>query len=125
MKRLLLVDNDPAVSRTTGKLLRDAGYTVVETGSASHAIELLNGEEPFSAAVLDLVLDDALDGMEVVNWIKAHQPGVHIVIASGKRNFTPPAGVTFLRKPYSIEEMRQAVVFGRPEGFDPTQINAD
>ena len=37
---------------------------------------------------------------------------MHIVIASGKRGFTPPPGVTFLRKPYTIDEMRRAVVFG-------------
>ena len=111
-RRLLLVDNDPAVVRTTGRLLRDAGYQVVEAGSAKEAIELLGGDEPFTCAVLDVVLDDAIDGTEIVRWIQANHPQMHIVIASGKRGFTPPAGVTFLRKPYSIEEMRRAVVFG-------------
>jgi len=111
-RRLLLVDNDAAVVRTTGRLLRDAGYQVVEAGSAKQAIELLGGEEPFTCAVLDVVLDDAIDGTEIVRWIQEHQPGMHIVIASGKRGFTPPPGVTFLRKPYTIDEMRKAVVFG-------------
>jgi DNA-binding NtrC family response regulator len=111
-RRLLLVDNDPAVVRTTGRLLRDAGYQVVEAGSAKQAIELLSDSEPFTCAVLDVVLDDAIDGTEIVRWIQEHQPGMHIVIASGKRGFTPPPGVTFLRKPYTIDEMRRAVVFG-------------
>jgi DNA-binding NtrC family response regulator len=111
-RRLLLVDNDAAVVRTTGRLLRDAGYQVVEAGSAGQAIELLSDPEPFSCAVLDVVLDDAIDGTEIVKWIQAHHPEMHIVIASGKRGFTPPPGVTFLRKPYTIDEMRRAVVFG-------------
>ena len=111
-RRLLLVDNDRAVLRVTSRLLREAGYQVVEASTAKQAIELLGAEEPFTCAVLDVVLDDAIDGMEIVKWIKANHPAMHIVIASGKLGFTPPAGVTFLRKPYSIDEMRRAVVFG-------------
>ncbi|HSS50741.1 MAG TPA: response regulator [Thermoanaerobaculia bacterium] len=111
-RRVLLVDNDPAVVRTTGRLLRDAGFQVVEASSAKQAIDLLSGPEPFTCAVLDVVLDDAIDGTEIVSWIKVHHPAMHVVIASGKRGFTPPPGVTFLRKPYTIEEMRRAVVFG-------------
>ncbi len=111
-RRLLLVDNDPAVVRTTSRLLRDAGYQVVTASSAKQAIDLLAGPEPFTCAVLDVVLDDAIDGIEIARWIKAHHPQMHIVIATGKSGFTPPAGVTYLRKPYSIDEMRRAVVFG-------------
>lgn len=121
-RRLLLVDNDPAVSRTTGRLLRDAGFEVVEARSAKEAIELLNGEQPFTCAVLDVVLDEAIDGTEVAKWIQEHHPTMHIVIASGKRGYTPPPGVTFLRKPYSIDEMRRAVVFGQVEGFRPNSM---
>jgi two-component system KDP operon response regulator KdpE len=66
--RILLVDDEPAIQRAIGPLLRSRGYDVDIAGTGSHALRLI-AERPPALVVLDLGLPD-LEGTEVCRRIR-------------------------------------------------------
>lgn len=63
---VLVVDDEPAGRYATARMLRNAGFTVRETGSGYDAVELAQAA---AAVVLDVNLPD-INGVEVCNLIK-------------------------------------------------------
>lgn len=65
---VLVVDDEPAGRYATARMLRDAGFTVRETGSGYEAVALA---EAAAAVVLDVNLPD-VNGVKVCSLIKSH-----------------------------------------------------
>jgi two-component system KDP operon response regulator KdpE len=66
--RILLVDDEPAIQRAVGPLLRARGYQVEIVGSGAEALALV-ADRPPDLVVLDLGLPD-LEGTEVCRRIR-------------------------------------------------------
>jgi two-component system KDP operon response regulator KdpE len=79
--RILLVDDEVAIQRAVGPLLRARGYDVDIAGRGTEALSLLAAERP-SLVVLDLGLPD-LEGTEVCRRIRA-TCDVPIIILSAR-----------------------------------------
>jgi two-component system KDP operon response regulator KdpE len=79
--RILLVDDEPAIQRAVGPLLRARGYQVEIAGTGSQALALM-AERPPDLVVLDLGLPD-LEGTEVCRRIRLTSK-VPIVVLSAR-----------------------------------------
>jgi two-component system KDP operon response regulator KdpE len=79
--RILLVDDEVAIQRTVGPLLRRRGYDVEVAGTGADALRM-NAERPPDLIVLDLGLPD-LEGTEVCRRIRAGST-VPIVVLSAR-----------------------------------------
>lgn len=119
-KRLLVVDDEPAVRRILETRLRMAGYTVILAGDGEEALSQFYREQP-DLVVLDVMLPK-LDGFGVCRQLRA-ESSVPIIIVSALDNTSEKvAGLElgaddYLPKPFAPREleMRIAAVLRRQE----------
>ena len=106
--RILLVDDEPAIQRAVGPLLRSRGYDVEIAGTGREALDLFAAHPP-ELIVLDLGLPD-LEGTEVCRRIRA-QSAVPIVVLSArgaeadKVNALDLGADDYVTKPFGPEEL--------------------
>lgn len=80
-KRLLIIDDEPAVARLIDKVARDCGFEVTVTANADAFSDALIAREP-DAIVLDLSLPE-VDGVELLRFLGASRCRARILIISG------------------------------------------
>jgi len=107
LRKVLVVDDDPVVSKSFDRVLSNKGYEVVTAQNAAEALERIRLSE------YDMVFTDirmpGMDGVELAETVKARRPWTPVVIVTGfgtKENEqrAKAAGVTaFLHKPLSPE----------------------
>ena len=106
--RILLVDDEVAIQRAVGPLLRSRGYEVDVAGSGVEALSLFENRTP-DLIVLDLGLPD-LEGTEVCRRIRA-QSQVPIIVLSArsaerdKVNALDLGADDYVTKPFGPEEL--------------------
>jgi CheY-like chemotaxis protein len=79
--RILIVDDDPAVTEMMARALARRGYQVEATDSPGEALARF-AAQPCDAAVLDLVMPDR-DGIELARALRGHAPGLPVAILTG------------------------------------------
>jgi PAS domain S-box-containing protein len=101
--KLLVVDDEPLVQRSTERLLAAMGFEVVTASDGDEAIELLR-----SGVHIDMVLMDKsmprMDGVVAAAAIHELRPDLPIVLVSGYGDVPPGADRTFvatLAKPFA------------------------
>jgi DNA-binding response OmpR family regulator len=68
-ERVLMIEDDEALSEMVAEYLGEAGYAVRTSGQASSGLDLIQKED-FDALILDVMLPD-LDGFEVCRRVRA------------------------------------------------------
>jgi two-component system KDP operon response regulator KdpE len=124
--RILLVDDEVAIQRAVGPLLRARGYDVDIAGTGTDALKLF-ANRPADLIVLDLGLPD-VEGTEVCRRIRA-QSGVPIVVLSArgaeadKVNALDLGADDYVTKPFGPEELlaRIRVALRRVQSEDETE----
>jgi CheY-like chemotaxis protein len=108
-RRLLLVDDEEALSQLLKKYLERLGYEVDACAHAEAALELL-GADPGRYALLftDLTLP-GMSGEELVRRSRAYAPSIKAIISSGYPYEPRDANVGFLQKPF-IPKMLAAAI---------------
>jgi CheY-like chemotaxis protein len=109
---ILVVEDYDVLKGLAGRILRAAGYTVLEASDGAEALALCkkhNGE-------LDLILADvvmpSMGGRELAERIKRAHPKLKMLFMSGytdeaiTRNGVLPAGVPFLEKPFTALSLK-------------------
>ena len=106
--RILLVDDEAAIQRALGPLLRARGYEVDIAGTAGEALDLVASRTP-ALVVLDLGLPD-LEGTEVCRRIR-NTSAVPIIVLSArgseadKVNALDLGADDYVTKPFGPEEL--------------------
>ncbi|MCX7838484.1 MAG: response regulator [Anaerolineae bacterium] len=77
--RILVVDDDPHIRYATSRVLRDAGYSVIEASSCDECLRLAREHAP-DVILLDVVMDEP-NGVETCKRIKADPALAHILVA--------------------------------------------
>jgi PAS domain S-box-containing protein len=108
-RRVLLVDDEEGVRRSTRRLLERRGYTVVEADSAAHALAILEG------TTVDVLLTDHAmpggTGRDLVRDVIDRHPQVRVVLMSGFAgegqvlDEIRGRSIPFLAKPFTLEEL--------------------
>ena len=106
--RILLVDDEVAIQRAVGPLLRSRGYEVEVAGTGAEALALFENRTP-DLIVLDLGLPD-LEGTEVCRRIRAKSPVPVIVLSArsaerDKVNALDLGADDYVTKPFGPEEL--------------------
>lgn len=78
---ILIIDDDPAVSRTLSLILTRAGYEVSTATSGRKGLELLTSGA-FDLVLTDIIMPE-LDGIEAIRRIRADHPGLRVIAMSG------------------------------------------
>jgi PAS domain S-box-containing protein len=104
---VLVLEDNEGVRRLTVEVLRSAGYTVLEAGSAQAAQELAR----VHPGTIDLLLTDVIlgqvSGRDVARAIEAARPGLKTLFMSGYTSHTTveagvlEPGLAFLAKPFT------------------------
>jgi len=80
--RVLVVDDEPAVARTTERILSRQGFAVTVVGGGREAIEVAQSS-PFDAIVSDLGMPD-VDGRALLRAIRGQDLDVPFVFLTGQ-----------------------------------------
>ncbi len=112
---ILLVEDEPLVRHMVRRALEGRGYTVLEAGSGTEAIELSTAlDSPIHLLLTDVVLPE-LTGREVAEAMERLRPGIRVLYMSGYpedtelRRLTSELGVPFIAKPFTLTALAAAV----------------
>lgn len=111
--RILLVDDDPALLRSYGRLLRSAGYDVSTATNGRDAVDQVDADK-FDVIISDIAMPN-MDGIQLLRQVREHDLLVPVVLVTGE-----PAVKTavqalelgafhYLTKPVSTEEMQKVI----------------
>jgi CheY-like chemotaxis protein len=106
-RKVLVVDDDPAVRKSIDRVLSGKGYAVITAESGEEALRKLN-EEKYDLVYTDIRMP-GMSGLEVAEQVKARRPWTPVVIITGygteaAEARAKAAGVSsFMHKPLSPE----------------------
>jgi two-component system cell cycle sensor histidine kinase/response regulator CckA len=107
---VLVVDDDRGVRRLTSRMLRVAGYKVLEAESGPEALIVLQKEPGIDLVLTDIVMPE-MHGLELVDRALAATPRLRILLMTGHAlELTDQLGVResplpLLLKPFSAEQL--------------------
>jgi CheY-like chemotaxis protein len=112
MKRVLVVDDEPFIRRVIGDVVQDEGYDTLFASSGHAMLKLLETEHP-DLVLLDLMMPDG-DGREALQAMQSqpHLAEIPVVVVSTgvARQRLDGVTVTFLAKPFDLEQLLQTVI---------------
>jgi DNA-binding response OmpR family regulator len=77
---ILLLEDEAESAHLLKSFLELNGFTVTHVRTGTEALPLLNvGHDPLDAAILDVMVPE-LDGLELLQHLRAHPAGVHIPV---------------------------------------------
>lgn len=106
-RKVLVVDDDPAVRKSIDRVLSSSGYAVITAENGEEAMRKLN-EEKYDLVYTDIRMP-GMSGLEVAEQVKARRPWTPVVIITGygteaAEARAKAAGVlSFMHKPLSPE----------------------
>lgn len=83
MYSVLIAEDEPAIRRVLIKIIQEAfeGVQLMEAFDGAHAIEQLMAH-PCHVLLCDIKMPKK-DGLEVLQWVREHQPNVSVIMISG------------------------------------------
>ena len=109
---VLVVEDEFLVRMNALSLLEEAGFDVLEAGSADEAIALLEARRDIRIVFTDISMPGSMDGLRLAHAIRNRWPPIELVLTSGQmrvRNEDMPDRGRFLSKPYESSELVQVV----------------
>ena len=117
--KILVMDDEDAVSRLVVRMLAPCGYSVAIALSAQETITLYKQAQqagaPFDAVIMDLTIPGGPGGKEAIKDLLALDPHVRAIVSSGYAGdpiMSDPAAYGFkgsAAKPYTAKALREAV----------------
>jgi DNA-binding response OmpR family regulator len=119
-RRVLLVEDEPALRRVIARNLTSRGLDVAEAGTVAEALNTLDEETP-DLILLDINLPDR-SGWDVLRDLQRRRIGVPTIVVSAVRvsqsrldEFQP---IAYLPKPFPIDALLR-LVLGVPAALTP------
>lgn len=107
--RVLIIDDDEFLRCTLSDTMELYGYDTLQAKDGFEGLALLR-ENPVPLALVDLDLPD-MSGIEVLDRIRAGNPGTQAIILTGNASLesaieaTNKGAFSFLKKPYDIDQL--------------------
>jgi CheY-like chemotaxis protein len=107
--RILLLDDDTLLLRTTASLLTEAGHDVRDAQDATAALALLGGDHGFDLAIVDYSMPD-MSGDEFAQAARARHPRLPVLFMTGYAGAAPLGGERWcVHKPFRRDELLSLV----------------
>ncbi|GEM_PF-2794027 len=122
--KILLVEDEDYVRNVTSRILKNAGYTVAETGSTDEAVRIFEeGKGTFDLLITDVIMPGSLNGPKLAELLKKihsefrakkdkeKEKDLRVLYISGytensiSHQHILDSGIAFLQKPFSPEEL--------------------
>ena len=114
-KDILIVDDEPAIREVVAAILEDEGYRPREAANSEEALREV-GKRPPSLALLDIWLEGSkLDGVQILDRIKAEHPEVPCIMFSGHGTIETAVDAIkkgaydFIEKPFKSDRLLIAI----------------
>ncbi|SIS42113.1 nitrogen assimilation response regulator NtrX [Insolitispirillum peregrinum] len=108
---ILIVDDEADIRMMLAGILEDEGYATREASNADQALATI-GERAPHLIILDIWLEGSrLDGLQLLEVIKAEQPGIPVVMISGHGNIETAVSAIkigaydFIEKPFKTDRL--------------------
>lgn len=108
---ILIVDDERDIRELVAGVLSDEGYECRVAGDSTSALEMIDQRRP-SLVLLDVWLHGSpMDGLEVLDAIKAREPELPVIIFSGHGNIDTAVSaigrgaMDFIEKPFEAERL--------------------
>lgn len=104
----LIAEDEVLIRVAIVDCLEDRGFSVVEVGNASAAIQfIVHSGVPIDIVFSDICMPGEPDGLGLARWLRQNRPGLPIMLTSGLRKqdamVEVEAGAIFFEKPYDCE----------------------
>ena len=112
-KRILVIDDEPALGKGCRLVLSEEGYEVDICMNGMAGISALQNED-YGLALLDMKLPD-MNGMDILRRIRREQPGTYVIVITGYSTVQNAVkamklgAYDYLSKPFSDDELIFAV----------------
>lgn len=112
---VLLVEDEPAVRKTTSAMLGISGFTVLEARDGAEALELYRQHQGAICLVVSDLTMPGLDGWSTLAALRNLDPDLPAILTSGYDQSQVMCGdhlqwpQVFLRKPYTMGTLREAI----------------
>ncbi len=110
---VLVADDNEVAQRLCKRVLEKAGYAVLVAGDGLQAVDMALAQRP--AMILMDVAMPGIDGLEAMRRIKAHIPGMPVLIASAhsmasdRERFLAAGADNVLSKPFRLADLVSVV----------------
>lgn len=109
---VLVVEDELLIRMNAVMMIEDAGFDVIETGSADDAILLLEARSDIRVVFTDIEMPGSMDGLKLVHAVRKRWPPIVLILASG--HITPqasdmPPETLFIPKPYQEAQVLEAL----------------
>ncbi len=112
-KQVLIVDDSVGHAEATAEALERDGFRCIVAKGAPEALEVLDGES-IDMLITDLVMNP-VSGLELLRRIRSDNRDLPVVLLTGyptsesALDSVKEAGVSYLRKPFDIKDLRENV----------------
>ncbi|MFN4090418.1 MAG: response regulator [Alphaproteobacteria bacterium] len=112
-RRILIVEDEPAVAEVAERALKSAGYAVLGPVSSEHEALLAVGRERPDLALLDICLKRGGDGVRLAKLLHDHWR-IPVLFVSGSPEMASRGrafALGIVQKPYSLRSLVDSVRF--------------
>ena len=111
--QILVVEDDDIVAATVLDMLTQLGHHVACVSTVAAAMAVLNGAAAVNLVLSDVLLPGGSSGLDLAREISRQQLAIPVILTSGYGGGVTQrlavANLPFLRKPYRVEALQQAI----------------
>ncbi len=114
MESILVLEDDEDLREIVSAVLEEQDYSVTSTSSASQALEMA-AKHSFHLILSDVRMAGSLDGVAVIERVKALQPHIRSIVMTGYADLDVPIRAAriraddYLHKPFELHSLLAAV----------------
>jgi CheY-like chemotaxis protein len=101
---VLVVEDEVLLRLDAAEIITEAGFDVVEAGSADQAIAILEARPDIHIIFTDIQMPGSMDGLKLTRFVRGRWPPIKLVATSGRvaiQDGDLPEGGVFIGKPYT------------------------
>jgi signal transduction histidine kinase len=109
--RILLVDDDAQVRRSTSAMLTELGYEHIKAASGQEAIQQLQDSEGIDLLLTDYAMP-GMTGMELCKQSLGIRPELKMLLMTGYADSAalPTGSLTVLNKPFTLNQLADTII---------------
>ncbi len=112
--KVLIVDDESLIRCGLEKFVKNEGFTAFTAASGTKALKIIEDKEP-DIVLLDMKLQDSIDGLEILKVIKSSRPEIIVIMISGQRELYSAVAAMKLgardyqEKPIDFDKLKESL----------------